>query len=122
MATEREAKAYRSGNEDGIASANADAPTPENHAGNVVNRAWSAAEDQGDLESRTEREEYFVGWTHGYVNRAESIEDHERRRQEDIALTPSDAHAGTDGNLRHPLASSSEGSEDADGAQESRAN
>lgn len=75
MAREREARAYHSGNEDGIDAANADAPTPESNAGDVLDRAWAAAEDEADLESQTEREEYFVGWTHGYVNRAEGIEE-----------------------------------------------
>jgi hypothetical protein len=75
MATERDAKAYQSGRDDGVDAANADAPTPESNAGDVLDRAWAAAEDQGALDSQTEREEYFVGWTHGYVNRAEGIED-----------------------------------------------
>jgi len=75
MAREREARAYHSGNEDGIDAANADAPTPESNAGDVLDRAWAAAEDEAGLESQTEREEYFVGWTHGYVNRAEGIEE-----------------------------------------------
>ncbi len=83
MATDREAKAYQSGNDDGIDAANADAPTPESNAGDVLDRAWAAAEDEAELESQTEREEYFVGWTHGYVNRAEGIEaDQEDRSAE----------------------------------------
>ncbi len=85
MATEREARAYHTGNEDGVDAANDDAPAPERDAGNVLNRAWAAAEDQGELRSQREREEYFVGWTHGYVVRAEGIEDQERQRQEAIA-------------------------------------
>jgi hypothetical protein len=75
MATDREARAYHSGNEDGIDAANADAPTPSTDAGDVLDRAWAAAEDEAGLESQSEREEYFVGWTHGYVNRAEGIEE-----------------------------------------------
>jgi hypothetical protein len=34
------------------------------------------------VESQTEREEYFVGWTHGYVNRAEGIEE---EREDSVA-------------------------------------
>jgi hypothetical protein len=46
----------------------------------VLNRAWAAAEKQDELASQTEREEYFIGWTHGYVNRAEGIEESQREQ------------------------------------------
>jgi len=80
MTTDREAKAYQSGNDDGVDAANADAPSPESNAGDVLDRAWAAAVDEAELESQTEREEYFVGWTHGYVNRAEGIEEDQEDR------------------------------------------
>lgn len=116
MATEREARAYDTGAEDGVDAANADAPSPENDAGDVIGRAWSAAEDQGELRTQREREEYFVGWTHGYVNRAEGIEDEERRRDEESTRALPGAGEGTDATVRHSAASAGEGEQDADAA------
>jgi hypothetical protein len=85
MATAREAQAYRLGCDDGIDAANADAPRPEGNARDVLERAWAAAEAQNEFESQTEREEYFVGWTHGYINRAEGIEADQQERWGRIA-------------------------------------
>jgi hypothetical protein len=75
MTTQRETQAYQCGAGDGVDAANADAPTPETNVGVVINRAWDASVQQTDLDTPSERDEYFVGWTHGYVNRAEGIED-----------------------------------------------
>lgn len=81
MSSEQEARAYQLGTVDGIDAANTDAPAPESNAGTVLGRAWTAAADQVELHSQTEREEYFMGWTHGYVVRAEGIEDAEHERE-----------------------------------------
>ena len=116
MATEREARAYDTGAEDGVDAANADAPSPENDAGDVIGRAWSAAEDQGELRTQREREEYFVGWTHGYVNRAEGIEDEERRRDEESTPALPGAGEGADATVRQSAASAGEEEQDADAA------
>src|SRR5690349_12391600 len=75
MPTEREARAYQYGASDGLDAANADAPTPETDASDVLSRAWEASLEQAEMATTSEREEYFVGWTHGYVSRAEGIED-----------------------------------------------
>lgn len=84
MNSEQEARAYQLGAVDGIDAANTDAPSPESNAGTVLGRAWTAAADQVALHSQVEREEYFLGWTHGYVVRAEGIEDAEHEREANL--------------------------------------
>lgn len=94
MSREQEARAYQLGALDGIDAANTDAPTPESNAGTVLGRAWTAAADQGVLHNQVEREEYFIGWTHGYVIRAEGIEDAEHEREANLcADTSPDDHS-----------------------------
>jgi hypothetical protein len=85
MAPERGAQAYRLGCDDGIDAANADVPRSEGNARDVLGRAWATAEGQNEFESQIEREEYFVGWTHGYINRAKVIEADQQERKGRIA-------------------------------------
>jgi len=85
MQTKREEDAYQSGNSAGVDAANADAPVPLSDAGDVLARAWSAAGEQTELRGQSEHDEYFIGWTHGYVNRAEGIADAEASHRMDAS-------------------------------------
>ena len=87
MRTKREADAYRWGNFDGVDAANGDTPAPMSDAGKVLARAWAAAGEQAELRTDSEHDEYFIGWTHGYVTRAEGIEDATASARPDASLS-----------------------------------
>ena len=40
----------------------------------LLTRAWETSCERLDVQSLAEQEEYFIGWVHGYVGRADEME------------------------------------------------
>jgi hypothetical protein len=58
---------------DGCAAAAADSPDFLSCAV-MLDTAWEVSCERPDVQPLAEQEEYFVGWVHGYVQRADEIE------------------------------------------------
>ncbi len=69
---------------DGSAAASADSPAFLGYR-SVIYRAWDTSCARPDVQPLLEQEEYFVAWVHGYVQRAEEIEDGPNASTEDGA-------------------------------------
>jgi hypothetical protein len=68
------ARVYAQGVADGTAAAAADGPDFLSYAV-VLDTAWEKSCDRPNVQPLAEQEEYFVAWVHGYVRRADEIED-----------------------------------------------
>lgn len=68
------ARVYAQGVADGTAAAAADGPDFLSYAV-VLDTAWEQSCDRPNVQPVAEQEEYFVAWVHGYVRRADEIED-----------------------------------------------
>lgn len=67
------ARAHARGVANGSAAAAADSPDFLNYQ-LLLAWAWEASCERPDVQPLAEQEEYFVGWVHGYVQRADEME------------------------------------------------
>lgn len=68
------ARVYAQGLAAGSAAAFADSPDFLGYQ-LILDAAWEVSCERPDVQPIAEQEEYFVAWVHGYVGRADDMED-----------------------------------------------